>query len=63
MSPRNPEQDEHALPIGARKGPPDGRVLIVSGYTEDLRIRSEIERTGTPFLQKPLSQALLQDTV
>ena len=58
-----PRMNGRDLAVRLRNIRPETRILFISGYMEDERFRSEIAQTGAAFLQKPVPQALLQDTV
>jgi CheY-like chemotaxis protein len=42
---------------------PETKVLFVSGYADDVVLRTGISLQGTPFLQKPFSLRQLGSTV
>lgn len=42
---------------------PETKVIFMSGYTDDARVRQEVEKATTPFLQKPFSPVALTQKV
>lgn len=58
-----PGLDGPELTRRLRERGPDLPVLLMSGYTEDMLSRSDLESLGALFLEKPFTPAQLLDGV